>query len=68
MNTTAAAGIETTGSTIQGTCTLLDSQMSNVFSFCGKGLHYDWRSIVAAAEASDLDTELAQMGVAATLS
>lgn len=31
------------------------------FSLSGKGLHYDWRAIVAAAEASDLDTELAAL-------
>ena len=31
------------------------------FSLTGKGLHYDWRGIIAAAEASDLDTELAAL-------
>lgn len=31
------------------------------FSLSGKGLHYDWRGIIAAAEASDLDIELAAL-------
>ena len=46
-------------------CTAIESmndETLSAFSFCGKGLHYDWRAIVAAAEAADLDVELAHLG------
>ncbi|MFM8857238.1 MAG: hypothetical protein ACKOI2_08570 [Actinomycetota bacterium] len=46
-------------------CTAIESttaETASAFSFCGKGLHYDWRAIVAAAEAADLDAELAHLG------
>jgi hypothetical protein len=46
-------------------CTTIESasiETSTAFTFCGKGLHYDWRAIVAAIEAADLDVELAQLG------
>ena len=46
-------------------CTAIESTTAetlSAFSFCGKGLHYDWRAIVAAAEAADLDVELARLG------
>ncbi len=38
-----------------------DTNASTTFAFCGKGLHYDWRAIVSAFAASDLDAELAQL-------
>ena len=46
-------------------CTAIEStndETPSAFVFCGKGLHYDWRAIVAAAEAADLDVELAHLG------
>jgi hypothetical protein len=47
------------------TCTAIESTTAetlSAFPFCGKGLHYDWRAIVAAFEAADLDNELAHLG------
>jgi hypothetical protein len=38
------------------------AETPSAFTFCGKGLHYDWRAIVAAAETADLDAELALLG------
>jgi len=46
-------------------CTAIEStndETPSAFMFCGKGLHYDWRAIVAAAETADLDAELALLG------
>lgn len=60
MNTYTVAGMTSTGSES-------DISLSNTFTFCGKGLHYDWRAIVAAVESSDLDAELAQMGDTVTI-
>lgn len=38
--------------------------LESVFVSAGKGLGYDWRSIVAASESADLDSELADLNSA----
>ena len=64
MNTTITAGIETTG--LEASSSQI-TRTSSAYTFCGKGLHYDWREIVAEFASADLDAELAQLGVVATL-
>ncbi len=66
MNAHIAAGLITTETSKAVDSS--DTESSTTFAFCGKGLHYDWRAIVAAAEAAHLDAELAQMAIASTRS
>lgn len=54
--------------TSNSTTDSMDRETSTVFVSGGKGLQYDWRAVMAAAEAADLDSELAQLEVASTRS
>jgi hypothetical protein len=66
MNAHIAAGLTTAETT--NAVDSSNTESSTTFGFCGKGLHYDWRAIVAASEAAHLDAELAQMSIASTRS